>query len=281
MGPLPPFQVTVDTKGWFCVLDVRPALARHGPMLALRLAEELRVCLVPRLWSILDNTAHYRLHPEDLLADPFADPATPMLDPHALTQWERARLDLGLPALRLYWAGDALHESFMPKDVDAQVIERFERFGIDLEERLLGTVPDLELALPLVGGALDAAALAAAMSRYRPLILTLAEPSGDPPAICRLLAAGGIDCREVNPMQSQPLRQELTPLLARSGALELCWTGLDLAVVHLVTPRAFLGDAPTDRTPDLESVADPCDDGGDDGDDDVWQDARVFWYRLP
>lgn len=197
-----------------------------------------------------------------------------MLDPHVLTQWERARLDLGLPALRLYWAGDALHESFMPTDVDAQVIERFERFGIDLEERLLGTAPDLELelALPLVGGALDAA-----MSRYRPLILTLAEPRGDPPAICRLLAVGGIDCRELNPIQSHPLRQELTPLLARSGALELCWTGVDLAVVHLVVPRAFLGDALTDRTPDLEAVADPR----DDGDADVWQDARVFWYRLP
>ena len=82
-------------------------------------------------------------------------------------------------------------------------------------------------------------------------------------------------------MQSQPLRQELTPLLARSGALELCWTGLDLAVVHLVTPRAFLGDALADRTPDLDSVADLHDDGGDDRDADVWQDARVFWYRLP
>ena len=78
-------------------------------------------------------------------------------------------------------------------------------------------------------------------------------------------------------MQSDPLRRELTPLLARSGALELCWTGLDLAVVHLVVPRAFLGDALTDRTPDLESVAEP----GDEGDNDVWQDARVFWYRLP
>ncbi|WP_373510179.1 hypothetical protein [Thiocapsa sp.] len=165
MGPLPPFQVTVDTKGWFCVLDVRPALARHGPM----------------------------------------------------------------------------------------------------------------LALPLVGGALDAAALAAAMSRYRPLILTLAEPSGDPPAICRLLAADGIDCRELNPVQSDPLRRELTPLLARSGALELCWTGLDLAVVHLVVPCPFLGDALADRRPDLEALVDT----GDDGDGDVWQDARVFWYRLP
>lgn len=278
MGSLAPFQVTVDTKGWLCVLDVRPALARHGPMLALRLAEELRVCLVPRLWSILDNTAHYRLHPEDLLADPFADPATPLPDPHALTQWERARLDLGLPALRLYWAGDALHESFMPKEVDAEVIQRFERFAMDLERRLLGTAPDIEPAWPLVGGALDAAALAAAMSRYRPLILTLAEPSGEDPALCRLLAACGIGAHEVDSAQSRPLRRLLTPLLARSGALEICWTGLDLAVVHLVAPRAFLGDALGDSMLDLdrEPAAAPGEDGGD-----GWQDASAFWYRLP
>lgn len=278
MGPLPPFQVTVDTKGWFCVLDVRPALARHGPMLALRLAEELRVCLVPRLWSILDNTAHYRLHPEDLLADPFADTTTPLPDPHALTQWEQARLDLGLPALRLYWAGDALHESFMPKDVDAEAIQRFERLAAGLEQRLLGAAPELEPALPLVGGALDAAALAGAMSRYRPLILTLAEPSGEAPALCRMLAACGIGCREVNPPESRPLRQQLTPLLARSGALELVWTGLDLAVVHLVAPRAFLGDVLADRAPDLESAAER---GAEEEDGDVWQDASAFWYRLP
>jgi hypothetical protein len=199
-----------------------------------------------------------------------------MLDPHALTQWERARLDLGLPALRLYWAGDALHDSFLPKDVDAQVIERFERFGMDLEQRLLETDPDLEPALPLVGGALDAAALAAAMSRYRPLILTLAEPNGKAPALCRMLAACGIDCHDVEPAQSGPLRRQLTPLLARSGALELCWTGLDLAVVHLVAPRAFLSDSLGEPEPDLKSSVETGDEA-----EDVWQDASAFWYRLP
>ncbi|UHD15645.1 hypothetical protein [Thiocapsa bogorovii] len=280
MGPLPPFQVTVDTKGWLCVLDVRLALARHGPMLALRLAEELRVCLVPRLWSILDNTTHYRLHPQDLLADPFADARTPMPDPASLDQWERARLDLSLPVLRLYWAGERIDESFMPKEVDSQVIQRFERFGLDLEQRLLGTAPDLEPALPLLGGALDATALAAAMSRYRPLILTLAEPSDEAPALCRLLAACGVDCRKVDSEQSRPLRRQLTPLLARSGALELCWTGLDLAVVHLVAPRAFLSEALDTPDPDLESdLESSCGEG--DRLDDVWQDASAFWYRLP
>jgi hypothetical protein len=147
---------------------------------------------------------------------------------------------------------------------------------MDLEQRLLETAPDLEPALPLVGGALDTAALAAAMSRYRPLILTLAEPNGEAPALCRMLAACGIACREVDPVQSRPLRRQLTPLLARSGALELCWTGLELAVVHLVAPRAFLSDALGEPEPDLESSGETGNE-----EDDVWQDASAFWYRLP
>ncbi|MEY6431830.1 hypothetical protein ABC977_05330 [Thioalkalicoccus limnaeus] len=275
MGPLPPFQVTVDSKGWLCVLDIRLALATQGPMLALRLAEELRVCLVPRLWSILDNTAHYQRCPADLLTDPFASSPGRAPDPRALAQWERVRLDLGLSAVKLYWAGDAMHESRLPKEVDAEVIERFERLGAALERRLLHVSPDMEPALPLLGGAMDATALAAAMARYRPLILTLAEPDQGVPALASLLATCGIESHEVGAVASQPLRRLLTPVLARSGVLELCWTGLDLTFVHLVAPRAFLPEIPGEPAPDLGA------DRLSDSADDLWQDATAFWYRLP
>lgn len=277
MGTLPPLQVTVDAKGWSCVLDLRLALARHGPMLALRLAEELRVCLVPRLWYVLDNTEHYRRRPADLVADATAADTHQMPDPESLAQWERARLDIGLPVLSLYWAGDALHESFMPKDVDSEVVQRFDRFGHDLEQRLTRAGRDWEPALPLVGGAIDTAALAAAMTRYRPLVLTSAGAEGEAPPLCRLLDAAGVPCRALTVDESRPLCRQLIPSFARSGALELCWAGLQLAVVHLVVPRAFLLPPLADLGPDLDDL---------DGEppvtvDDVWQDASAYWYRLP
>ena len=272
MGPLPPFQVTVDSKGWSCVPDLRLLLARHGPMLALRLADELRVCLVPRLWYVLDNTEHYQRHPEALLSDPFSDARDQAPDPQALVQWEWARLELGLPLLKLYWAGDALHESFLPKEVDAEVVERFERFGRALEERLLAADPELEPALPLIGGALDTAALAAAMSRYRPLILTLVDGEDGPP-LGRLLDLCAVPCRRVAEEQTQALRAQLLPQLARCGALELCWAGLRLAAVHLVAPRAFFPPPGAEHETALDAV--PTDR------EDVWQDASAFWYPLP
>lgn len=275
MGALPPLQVTVDSRNWSCVLDLRLAIARNGPMLALRLAEELRVCLVPRLLYVLDNSDHYERHPESLGIDPLGEGAFPP-DREAVQQWELARLDVGLQSLRLYWTGDALHESFMPHNVDSNVVGRFERFLEGLEQRLALAAPDLESGHPLLGGAMDALALSVALGRHRPLIFTAPGSRGEAPALCRLLELCGIGCRRLEPSESRPLRRQLMPSLARSGALELCWAGLNLAVVHLVAPRALLLRPAAVNGPALDLL-----DGPPDGCLDVWEDASAFWYPLP
>src|SRR5918996_1681440 len=172
MGALPPLQVTVDAKGWSCILDMRLALSRYGLVLALRLAEEMKVYLVPALWGLLDNTAFYERNPDYLASDPLlAKDQLPWLGSlQSLAQWETARLELGLSALKIFWAGDALHESSLPKEVDAGLIGRFERLCAGLERRLAAAQPELELGHPLLDASRDAAALAAAMARYRPVI---------------------------------------------------------------------------------------------------------------
>ena len=275
MESLPPLQVTVDSKSWSCVLDLRLALAQHGPMLALRLAEELRICLVPRLWYVLDHTDHYQHRMETLLRGAGDDASMRRVDPQALDQWERARLELGLSALRLYWVGDALHESFLPKDVDPQVVDRFDRFARGLQCRFPRLHNDRS-ETPLVGGSLDAAALAAALSRHRPLILTLAGDSDEAPELCTLLQASDIPCRRLSSEESEPLRRQLLGSFARSGALELCWAGLHLALVHLVVPRAYLVDTDSDDAVDDEAPLKTKSKRTD-----VWAQASAYWYSLP
>ncbi len=270
MGMLPPLQVTVDARGWSVILDVRLALHRLGLLLATRLAEELRVFLVPTLWEILDNTAYLNQHPEHL---PQAGSAAAQNGAsQALGQWERARVELGLNALPIFWAGDALHESSLPKDMDPGLSERFSSLAEGLTERFGESWRAQGMGWPLQEGSRDAAALAAAMSRYRPVILTLCESAGGAPSLCELLSKGGIRCRQVNDDESQPMRDYFKPLLARGGVTELLWEGLELALVHTVAPQAlFIGSGD-------ECGRDPF--AGMAGERDLWSTAGIYWYRL-
>jgi hypothetical protein len=276
MGPLPPFQVTVDAKGWSCILDVRLALSLHGLMAALRLAEEVKVFLVPTLWQVLDNTSFYERHPDHLAMEPLLPGGVCLGVDGAvvLPQWETARLELGLSALRVYWAGDAVHESSLPKEVDPGVVASFERLAEGLARRLTDVRPDLRAEdFPLTNGSRDAAALAAAMARYRPLILTVAGSVGDEPPLCRVLQACRIPCQRMETERAAAVTAQMVPLMARCGVLELIWAGLPLTAVHLVAPRSFLMTPQPGDADDLSALDAAREDG--------WQDAKAFWYPLP
>lgn len=280
MNSLPPFQVKVDRRGWPCILDVRLALAPLGPMLALRLAEELPVCLVPTLWNLLDNTAFFDADPHALYGDPLVPEGYPagFFARPALAQWERARLEVGLSAQGIYWAGDALSQSSLPKEVDPRVVRRFDAFAEGLESRLQGASAGLKCVppYPLLEGSIGAIALAAAMTRYRALVLSLAIPGSleDPP-LCRLLSQCDIPSRRLEPPESRQSRRALGPVLSRTGVLDLIWAGLPLVALHLVVPQGLdLGPSEEElsETSPLGSTADPW---------DGWQDASAFWYPLP
>lgn len=270
MGMLPPLQVSVDTRCWSVILDVRLALHRLGLMMATRLAEELRVFLVPTLWEVLDNTAYLNHHPERL-----ADGERSQAEAHAglaLAQWERARLELGLSALHIFWAGDALHESSLPKDMDPGLSERFSYLAEGLTRHLDAEWNEPDIGWPLHEGSRDAMALAAAMIRYRPVILTLCEGPQTAPSLCDLLQGSGIRAREVTAEESQPMCDFLRPVLARSGVLELAWDGLELALVHLVAPQAMLMASAEEAggNPFASRRVEP----------NPWSGASLYWYRL-
>lgn len=267
---MPPLQVTVDARGWSVILDVRLSLHRLGLMMATRLAEELRVFLVPTLWEILDNTAYLDRHPERIAQESGSE--SEQEAGLALAQWERARYEFGLSALNIFWAGDALHESSLPKDMDPGLSERFNSLAEGLTKRIGPAWQAHEIGWPLHEGSRDAAALAAAMSRYRPVILTLCEKPDDPPAICRLLQDGGIRCRNITDQESRSMRDYFRPLLARSGVQELAWDGLHLALVHAVVPQALL--MPTGKVDESNPFAHHSTGL------DLWSTASVYWYPL-
>jgi hypothetical protein len=285
MDNLPPLKVTIDRRGWSCILDVRLALAPLGPMLALRLAAELPVCLVPALWDLLDNTACCESDPQSLYGDPLIPEGYPVgfFGLSALAQWDRARTEVGLSALGIYWAGDALHQSSLPKEVDSGVVRRCDAFAQGLERRLHGARPELAESPPsrLLDGSIGALALAAAMTRYRPLVLSLDIPGSDgPPPLCRLLGLCGIPSRLLDPVQSRETRRALGPLLARTGVLDLIWAGLPLVAMHLVVPGGLaLGAA--DSGADEGGPLDPDSVPGENGWDDGWEGSAAFWYPLP
>lgn len=269
MDVLPPLQVTVDARGWSAILDVRLTLDRRGLLLATRLAEELRVFLVPTLWEVLDNTAYLDRHPERLRVAGGLDAGEEA--GLSLLQWERARLELGLNALRIFWAGDALHESSLPKDMDPGLSERFGLLVEGLSRRLGDEREEREAGWPLYEGARDAVALAAAMIRYRPLILTLTQRGEESPPLCEMLSESGIACRHITDQESRPLRDYLGPILTRSGVQELLWDGLRLVLVHLVAPQALLLSN-TEGEGLYQAPAPEL---------DPWARASAYWYTVP
>ena len=267
MSLLPPLDVSVSARRQSCILDVSLALSRCGLLFAVRAARELNVWLVRTLWQILDNTDFYRLNPQ-VLAVGGVDDA-----PQIIGEWEQARLESDLLGLNVFWAGDARHESLLPKDVDKQLILRFERASEDLDVDWAGTDADYD---PVRECHRDAVALAMALMPYAPLILTLraGDAAEGEPAICRYLVECGIPARPVNGARSvRDLRANLSGIFARAGLAELIWAGLDVVAIHLVAPRALMLGAgfehAFDEEVDLPNACHRAHDG-----------ASAWWWPL-
>lgn len=161
--------------------------------------------------------------------------------PDVIRQWQAARLETDLAGLQLFWAGDACHESLLPKDVDKELIDRLDLLSAELDALSLRSEGDAcRYYDPVRNGFRDAAALAAALVRHRPIIFSMSdsENAGGEPDLCAYLRDCGIECRGIEDRRlAEPVRRHLLPMLARTGVLELTWTGLRFAAVHLIAPN--------------------------------------------
>ena len=287
MTSLPPLFLEIYAKRWSYVLDVPLVLQPYGLLCALRLAEEMNVWLVRMLWEILDNTRYYSDHPESLyigVNDNGAKDAEREVFIDSLAQWQQAREESGLAAHRLYWLGDSTQESFFPKEVDADVLERYEVLARSLDDKGKRTANDKLDSGLYFDCARDVIALSSALNRYRPLILTVTPSSTkntyDPPALCKQLQDLGIHCRNVTEeVSAKPLKDTLLSICARTGVAELIWAGLNLAVVQVVTPHAQFCSPETAVDDHFYEKISPFVDRSDTR-YDYWKNAQAFWFSL-
>jgi hypothetical protein len=283
-GPLPSsFSVSVQARRRACVFDIQLALSPFGLLLAQRLSTEFDLWLARELWQILDNTQVYLSQPERLRpvvlhgeAGGPGEPGDALRD--TLSQWDAARTAHDLSGLKVYWLGDALGESLLPPGADMQLVSRFEVLAGSLEARAGARGLERD---SIVGDCFrDGVSLAATLISYRPFVLTCLPRGAAEPLMCTYLNRWRIRCAQVDTTRTVDMeRDSLVSLIGRTGAGELMWTGLDLAVIHVLLPRAIVMPSPEPGVGELYSEP-----GGSDEPDsqpaDWWQNACSFWYPV-
>ena len=235
-----------NNQHWSCTLDPVLALSQFGVLLAENLGKELEIWLGRELWNILNNIDFYIQQPELIIPKRIAsekrfDEGRPVLEETLLSlkAWERLRRKTDLARLNLFWLGDSLKESFLPKSRTLELFGRWEFIARLLESHSIqfqSTDTVLSLAFR------DTVALAASLGST--FILTYQSPedldNNVPPAICQALENWGIICQALTPDDPIVIRERnyLRQLLIRAGLAKLLWADLHLAVLHLVVPNA-------------------------------------------
>ncbi len=283
----PDLSVTLRQRRWACVLDPVLALSEYGLPLVKQLGDVMNLWVVREFWHMLDNTYFY-WQQSDLSAEETGSLAgETVVQSHlsqqalcTLKEWERLRMETDLGSLNLFWIGDGLGESLLPKETDASVVGRWEVLARSLENQQNGQRHSSE---PLTSAFRDAAALTVALSSA--LILTYRSPEDIarnlPPPICSALISWGIPCQEIEREDAIASleRDYLLQLLIQSGLAKFLWTGLHLTVLHLVVPHAAAIAPPADWTeefslPELETWQELPEA------ENFWEVAQGFWYSI-
>jgi hypothetical protein len=175
--------------------------------------------------------------------------------------------------LQLFWIGDGPGESMLPNDFSSAVVGRFETL-----------CRCLDLRLKFTGALASAFRDAVALTVTLPSALLLTQLQGElPPGICQALQDWRIPCAQAREDDWLKLEREaILRQLVGAGMAKWSWSGLRLAVLHIVAPSTLLLNGEPEENlegyPD-ESLADlelnflaP--------ETDYWQQAQAFWYPL-
>lgn len=279
MGP--DLAITLSQRRWSCILD--PALlllTRFGPMLVQRLGAFMELWLARTFWRVLDDSETClqradRLVPAGWLTN--ASDGFAWASSDSLRVWERIRARTDLCGLRFRYVGDNLMSSALPDQREPDLLQRFE----SLESALLARLGEWPRGEPAGYdawlGAVDVLALAATLGST--CVLTLYDPECRQSALAAALArfdgAPAFVAADDDLMGCE--REQMRRLLVQAGAAPLVWSGLDLAVAHVVAPRALqMRTAFDDMIQEADEELAPA----DPAEDDPWGGALVHWYAL-
>lgn len=222
------------------VVDVSLSLAPNGLYWVMRLAEVVPVWLPQCHWAIVDDQAFYARAPG--LAERLVGKGGDLAQ--ITRQWRGACDLLGFESRpNLFWRGDGRADSVLPKNGDAELVERCDALAAGFEARFRAGLPPSEDACvealdPLGDCARDTLALTAALGGARPIVILAMKPNEPEPELASRLAAIDVPCPMLaeGPLRAA-IREALAPLLWRTGLAACIGSGaLRLAGLSLVAP---------------------------------------------
>lgn len=291
-------SITLSQQRLRCVLDPILALSQHGLLISKYLGEVLELWVLRELWGIMDNNRFYLQHPDRLML-PAAGPVNPQDLTQALQDWEDVRLESDLAGLKLYWIGEAVSQSLLPDGVTPDVVESYEALAQTLERQHPST---FDISDPIIAATRDA--IAATATLQSAFLLTfvntpIAPPSDNrllEPAICSVLKAYGMPCQQIDEGDRFAIiaREYFQTLIVQAGLSPLIWSGLNLAVLHLLLPNVnhFLLQNRKDKNHLLTPLSsdEPWSYTGETWQEPLgttpanainpWRNAQAFWFLI-
>ena len=228
-------------QNWSCVLDPAIALSHHGALVAEGMSKEIELWVAQELWNIVNDAEFYAertelITPKNITLRERAVAAEIIW---SLKEWSKTKQEKDMAKLGMYWLGDNLQESLLPKDTPVEFFKQWQNSATALDRRYQSNDRDNNI---LTLAFRDTIALAVGLKSA--FILTY-QPSIDSnhsaPAICKALEDWGISSQLVN--KRNPIvtmeRQYIRQLIVRAGLGKLLIAGVNLAAFHLVIPPVF------------------------------------------
>ena len=269
-----------------CVIDPALALSPSGLLLYKNLGEVMELWVVRELWYILDNINLYLERPELVIPKINASSITlferrnfleQML--WSLKEWERVRGETDLNRLNLFWLGDNLRESLLPKNREPEIFSHWESLARSLDSQINHLPPTNDV---LTLAYRDAVALAASLGSA--FILTYQLPcdydKNLPPDICKALESWNINCQPLTGTDPTVAveREYLRQLITSVGLAKLFWADIHIVVLHLVFPSALpqikLKKNRVSQKFSSEEIQ------NSESENYLWKNIQGFWYQI-
>lgn len=225
-----------------CVIDPTLALTQYGLSIAQQLAQETELWIVREFWHILDDPTFYLQHPGLIAPKSIGAAQSPEKECiglqetlRSLQEWEQFRRRTDLAGLNLFWLGDNLKESYLPKNRNIEIFWRWELIAQLLDCKINSYQATNDVISLFVR---DTVAMAASLGSA--LILTcqrLTDFEEDlPPQICQVLQYCDIPCQAIAPDNSmlELERNTLYQLFTETKTAKFLWAGVRLAVLHIL-----------------------------------------------
>ena len=253
---------------WSCVLDPAIALSHNGVLIAENISKEIDLWVVQELWNIVNDAKFYFSRTELIIPSTIAYKEAASAEVvWSLKEWSKAKQEKDLSKLGMYWLGDNLQESLLPKDKPVELYQQWEASASALDRRNEINRNNNSEILNLAFR--DTIALAASLKSAFVLTYQPSTDSDSSPAICKALENWGISSQIIN--QRNPIvameRQYIRQLIVRAGLSKLLLVGVNLVAFHLAIP-GVVSSTYKDISHDLDRES------------YFWNNVKGVWYYL-